>query len=246
MKVLNPAVTVLSVSHMKSPWLPETIESVLAQERKDLELVIADSGQWIGRNDKASQQMAAIHAKYSGHPLVSWYTTGELPGLRQRRCPLSWSQNAAIRAGLVRGRYFTMFYDEDLYLPGFTAAMAGYLDANPDAPAVWCSQEQQREIGSGSFMTELFRPANITKVQGQLDCQVDGIQVMIRTSLLDLIGDPWMEEDPAPGSCGHVDGIFLERVAAVGGPIPFLPDRSVLCINRRTRLSVSRPVLDLM
>lgn len=240
MKVLSPAVTVLMVSHCKPPWLPETIESVLAQERKDLEVVIADSGQWIGRDDEPSRQMAAIHARYSGHPLVSWYTTGERPGLRDRRCPLSWSQNAAIRAGLVRGRYFTMFYDEDLYLPGFTAAMAGFLDANPDAPAVWCSQEQQREEGGG-FATELYRIANSTRYLGQLDCQVDGIQVMMRTSLLDAIGDPWMEENPE--SCNHVDGIFLERVAAAGGPVPPLPDMTVLCVNRRTRLSVSRPVL---
>jgi hypothetical protein len=78
-----------------------------------------------------------------------------------------------------------------------------------------------------------------TRTAGQFDCQVDGIQIMFRTSLLDIIGDPWMEE--RPDSCNHVDGLFMERAAAAGGPVPSLPDNSVLCINRRTYLSVTRP-----
>jgi hypothetical protein len=51
-----------------------------------------------------------------------------------------------------------------------------------------------------------------------------------------------MPEDPGAGSCSHIDGLFFERMAQHAGMVPSLPDERVLCINRRTALSVNRPV----
>lgn len=241
MKVLVPALSVMMTSHCKPRWLEEAIGSVLGQTRRDLELVVADSGQWIGRDDDASTEMRRVHAEYAGHPLVVWVTTGERPGLGGRACPAAWTQNQVIRAGLLRGRYFTLFYDDDLYLPEFAEQMAGFLDEHPEANAVWCSQEQQRQEGDG-FVTETFRVANCVKVAGQFDCQVDGGQVMMRTSLLGKVGDPWVPEEMEARSCSHIDGLLFERTAVHAGVVPPLPDQQVLCINRRTTLSVNRPV----
>lgn len=227
-------------SHCKPRWLEEAICSVLGQTRRDLELVVADSGQWIGCDDQASREMRRVHAAYSWHPLVVWVTTGERPSLAHRACPAAWTQNQVIRAGLLRGRYFTLFYDDDLYEPEFAEQMAGFLDEHPEALAVWCSQEQRRQEGDG-FAHECYRMATVPKVAGQFDCQVDGGQVMMRTSLLGLIGDPWVPEDPAARSCGHIDGLLFERMAVHAGTVPPLPDQRVLCVNRRTALSVNRP-----
>ena len=241
MKVLAPALSVMLTSHCKPRWLEEAICSVLGQTRRDLELVVADSGQWIGRDDGTSAEMQRVHAAYAGHPLVVWVTTGERPALQHRVCPAAWAQNQVIRAGLLRGRYFTLFYDDDLYLPEFAEQMAGFLDANPAAQAVWCSQEQKRQEGDG-FVSEAFRMAMVPKQAGLFDCQVDGGQVMMRTSLLTLVGDPWVPEEPGAGSCSHIDGLFFERMAVHAGVVPPLPDQGVLCVNRRTTLSVNRPV----
>ena len=237
MKVLSPAVTCLLTSHMK-PVLGEAIGSVLAQTRLDLQLLVVDSGQWIGRDDDISQALTACHDRYSGHPLIEWVTTGEQPGLPQRRCPVAWAANEAIRAGLIRGRYMCTFYDDDLYRPAFMEEMAGYLDGHPDAGAVWCSQNRvslQRD-GSAVFAGQII--ADAPRQPGTWDCMVDGAQVMWRTEMLDKIGDPWLPEDPGD-TCRHSDGIFLNRLGDACGAVPNI--FSVLVEHRSTPWSTYSP-----
>ena len=221
MKVLSPAVTCLLTSHMK-PTLAAAVDSVLEQTRRDFELVVLDSGQWIGRDDDASLAAAACHAAYAGHPLVEWVTTGELPGLAQRRCPVAWATNQAIRAGLVRGRYMCTFYDDDRYEPTFMEHMAGYLDGHPEAGAVWCS-ERRSDLHRDGVTTDRGQPIMADAPRaGAWDCLVDGAQVMWRTEMLDKIGDPWLPEDPGD-TCRHSDGIFLDKLGAACGTVPAIP-----------------------
>ncbi|MDG4784353.1 glycosyltransferase family A protein [Micromonospora sp. WMMD1102] len=237
MKVLSPAVTIVLASHMK-PYLRDSIESVLAQTRRDMQVLVVDSGQWIGQTDGRSAQMASIYAEYHGHPLIEWVTTGEGPELRRHRCPIGWTTNEVIRAGLIRGRYVSTFYDDDQYGPTFVQRMAGYLDDHPDARAVWCSQDRVRLDPDGTETLVGVIRANGPRGPGQFDCQVDGAQIMIRREVLDAIGDPWLPEDPGD-SCRHSDGIFLERLASVVGTVPAIGE--VLLRHRFTPLSTYTP-----
>ncbi len=204
MKHLFPAVTCVLTSHMK-PCLGDALDSVLAQTRTDIQVLVLDSGRWIGRRGPVAAAMSATHGRYAGHPLVEWVTTGEDEYLIQRKCPVSYVTNEAIRAGLVRGRYMCTFYDDDLYDPHFMEEMAGFLDANPDTGAVWCSENRVNLNADGSMTHTYLIPASVPKSGPVFDCQVDGAQVMWRTSLLDVIGDPWLPEDPDEGSCCHSD-----------------------------------------
>lgn len=238
MKVLSPAVTCLLTSHMK-PCLGEAIASVLAQTRRDFQLAVIDSGQWIGLDDDVSKTMALAYAEFAGHPLVEWVTTGEGPGLSARRCPVAWAANEAIRAGLVRGRYVCTFYDDDLYRPEFMESMAGFLDADPGVNAVWCSQQRTVLASSGAVSPPGYIMAAAAKGPGQMDCQVDGAQVMFRREMLDALGDPWLDENPEDAACRHSDGVFLERLARVCGVIPAIP--GVLCEHRFTPWSTYTP-----
>lgn len=238
MKVLSPAVTILLTSHMK-PYLDDALESVAAQTRKDFHCVVIDSGQWIGRKDhELSMKMAAVYHKWKDHPLIEWVTTGEDPGLRFRKCPVGWVTNEAIRAGLVRGRFFCTFYDDDLYEPTFVEKMAGYLDANPFVSAVWCTQARVILKRDGSMQLAGEISALNPKQAGDMDCHVDGAQIMIRRELLDKIGDPWLPEG-ATDDCRHSDGIFLEKVARAAGTIPNIPE--FLLSHRFTPLSTYSP-----
>lgn len=238
MKVLSPAVTCVLASHMK-PYLRDALASVLAQSRRDFEVVVADSGQWIGEDGPRSREMALIHAEYSGHPLVRWVTTGETPGLAARKCPIGWVTNEVIRAGLVRGRYVCTHYDEDLYRPGFMEQMAGFLDAHPEHRAVWCSQDRTRLMPDGSTSYAGQITAAAAKEGASWDCQVDGQQVMFRRDVLGEMGDPWLEENPDVSVCRHSDGIFLNRMGAICGTVPAIP--AVLCEHRFTPLSTYTP-----
>ena len=234
MKFLAPAVTCILTSHMK-PFLHNALHSLNSQTRQDFQALVVDSGAWRGKDDAVSHQMAGIYREWQGHPMVEWVFTGETPG--SLSCPVSVATNLAIRAGLVRGRYVCHFYDDDVYAPQFMEQMAGYLDANPDKQAVWCSQDRvaldldgnQREVGRITAYDGLRA--------GRVDCQVDGGQVMYRREVLDALGDPWMPE--SADDCRHSDGLFLERLVEITGPLDAIPD--VLMTHRFTPLSTYTP-----
>jgi hypothetical protein len=233
-----PAMTILLCSHMKGPYLREAINSVLAQTSQDLQLLVVDSGQWRGEPGEAAAAMARIWRTYRTHPLVEWTFTGEGPDLKATKCPVGWATNQAIRRGLVRGRYMATFYDDDRYLPQFVEVMAGYLDRFPQVGAVWCSQLVATLDADGVETMVAARPATEQKFGASFDCQVDGAQVAWRTSLLDQIGDPWLPEEPS--TCYHSDGIFLDKLGAVCGVVPPIPE--VLVVHRFTPLSAYTPV----
>lgn len=238
MKVLSPTVTCIVASHMK-PYLKDALASVVGQTRRDMQILVLDSGQWIGHTDDRSKAMARIHKRYSTHPLVEWVTTGEGPGLAGKVCPISWVTNEAIRAGLVRGRYVCTFYDDDRYYPTYMERMAGFLDAHPDTLAVWCSQDRVSVAADGAETPAGGIPADGAKHGPSFDCQVDGTQVMFRREVIDAIGDPWLPENPDVASCRHSDGIFLNRLGSVCGTVPNIPE--TLVTHRYTPLSTYTP-----
>jgi hypothetical protein len=238
MRFLQPAVTCILTAHMK-PYLRDSLVSLLAQTRQhDVQVLVVDSGQWLGRDDETSRAMAAVHADFAGHPMFEWVFTGEPADLRNRLCPVAWATNEVIRAGLVRGRYVCTFYDDDRYHPTFMQEMAGFLDTHLDAGAVWCSQNRIRLDRDGSE-TLIGVIAATGPKNGNWDCQVDGGQIMFRRTVLEAIGDPWLPEDPADGSCRHSDGIFLEKLGAVCGTVPAIGE--VLMDHRFSPISTYTP-----
>jgi hypothetical protein len=235
-KFLHPAVTVLLASHMK-PYLRDALASVAAQTRTDMQVLVVDSGRWVGQDDERSKQMAAVYEDWQAHPLVEWVFTGEDPVLRQRVCPIGWVTNEVIRAGLVRGRYVCTFYDDDRYDPRFVEVMAGQLDAHPDVAAVWCSEDRVRLDGDVEYPVGHI-PAGGVLSGPVCDNHVDGAQVMFRRACLDAIGDPWLPEDPAVSVCRHSDGIFLDKLASL---FPVHPVPEVLVTHRFTPISTYTP-----
>lgn len=227
------SVTIILTSHMK-PTLGEALASVMAQTRRDYECVVMDSGAWQGQTDERAMLMRDAIGRAAGLGGFRLAFTGEPPDLRLHKCPVSWATNEAIRRGYVTGDYVCTFYDDDLYEPTYIEKMAGYLDEHPEADAVWCSQDRIRWPAG---TRERFIMADRPKHPGQMDCQVDGAQVMFRRSVLDKMGDPWMPEDPQ--TCGHSDGIFLERLVSIVGVIPNIPD--VLVTHRFTPYSTYTP-----
>lgn len=237
MKFLRPAVTVLLVSHMK-PYLRDALTSVAAQTRTDVQVLVVDSGQWVGGDDDRSKTMAAVYEDWHAHPMVEWVFTGEGKDLWRRKCPIGWVTNEVVRAGLVRGRYMCTFYDDDRYDPEFVAKMAGYLDDHPDARAVWCSENRARLDAAGEETLIGAIPAAGPLSGPVCDNHVDGAQVMWRRDVLDDIGDPWLPEDPTVSVCRHSDGIFLDKLASA---CTIYPVPEVLVTHRFTPISTYTP-----
>jgi len=216
MKFLEPTITCLVMSHMK-PTLREALESILTQTRQtDVQVIVIDSGQWIGKEDDGSCVMRTVYRRYAAYPGLEWYFTGERTNERTTVCPVAHWTNLAIRERLIRGKYLCFFFDDDLYEPTFMEKMGGYLDEHPDCEAVRCTQRRV-ELRADGTRRELPPLVAEGPISGQnFDCRVDGGQVMLRTSVLSRIADPWLPEDPGE-TCSHSDGIFLNKV---GGVIP--------------------------
>ena len=220
------------------PTLGDAIESVLAQTRTDYDLIVMDSGAWVGDTSERGYEMSSIFRSLVGRNVnMAVYTTGEPADLRASKCPVSWATNEAIRRGLVRGEYVCHFYDDDIYYATFIEKMAGYLDEHPEDMAVLCAQDRLSLNRDGTtHKWGLIAPQGRLG-PGQFDCRVDGGQIMYRRSVLDAMGDPWMNE--SPGDCGHSDGLFLERLAGIAGSVPAIPD--VLLAHRNTPYSTYSP-----
>ena len=238
MKVLNPTVTVMLASHMKPAWLPSTLDSVLHQTRRDIEVIVADSAEWCGPNPNTApltrQEMWDTSGQYSRHPLVTWVTLDQRwpTPLIDRACPYAYVWNRVIEAGLVRGKYVAVFTDDDLYQPTFIEKMAGYLDAH-GVGAVYCAQDQIRYVNEHEPWAPVRTlDADKPRIAGQFDGQVDMTQVMFRRSVIEWLPQPVFNEDPPDAVCRHADGVFLEKLVGIAGVVPNIPD--VLVTHRYT------------
>jgi hypothetical protein len=220
------------------PTLGDAVASIEAQTFRDFECILMDSGQWIDRDDELSNTMRELVYGAQRLSRFKLRLTNEGPDLRAERCPVGWATNEVIRSGLVRGEYVCTFYDDDVYEPTFLEAMVGFLDEHPEHGAVWCSQDRVRWWPDGRTEHGGCLSADRELTPGNLLDRVDGGQFMFRRSMLDLIGDPWLPEDP--GRCHHSDGIFLEKLAVACGVIP--PLDLMLYTHRFTPYSTYSPV----
>lgn len=220
---------------MKPEYLPDALDSLLEQTRLDLHVIVVDSGEWINCKDEDSLAMQAIHDVYSSHPLVDWYTLGVPPRLIERKCPYAYIINEVLRRDLARGKYISFATDDDVFYSTYMEQMAGFLDADSSANAVYCSQERldlrtdgSRREGWGILAAEGPRT--------EFTNHIDLLQVMVRASVLPLLSatGEWLPENPEDSLCRCADGAFLDKIGALG-PVPNIPE--VLVSHRFTDIS---------
>ena len=174
---------------------------------------------------------------------VEVWLTGERENLRERYAPTSRVVNAAYRNKLIRGEYFCMHYDDDIYYPTFMEKMAGYLDERPSVMAVRCTQNRTLLYANSTSETTPPLVANrIMTPEDNYDCVVDGMQVMMRTEVLDKVYAKYgelMPEDPDHNSASRTDGQFFDRCKEFIPEMHFIEE--ALCEHRATPNSTYTP-----
>lgn len=114
-----PVVSVVLIFYEDERFLPEAIESVLAQSYTDWELILADDGSQDGST--------AIARRYAdAHPSRIRYT--EHPGHANRGA--SATRNLGIRH--ARGRYVALMDSDDVWCPEKLAEQVALLDEHPE------------------------------------------------------------------------------------------------------------------
>lgn len=134
--------------------------------------------------------------------------------------------------GLPEDSYISWLSDDDLLLPCYVEALAGYLDEHPDVQCVYGGSEVVFEDEKGvrghwSWLPDdpayLFSEGwPVFDSQLEPGCVIDGGQYMVRREALGMIEYPYMNEDPQPWAARLTDAHVMNRLANAVGihPVP--------------------------
>jgi hypothetical protein len=228
-------VSCICVCHDKPEVTHEAIGSLLAQTWPDWEALVIDSGVLYdaGYYDRFP---------WRSDPRVRLIRSHETAETRRGRAMAPWCFNECFRQGWVRGELVTYLCDDDLLYPGAFETFVSFFRRNPDARAVYASQDVAVIYPNGWRALVGERRATLPGGRScggrQMDCEVDYLQFCHRADVLRLFPDDeyWPE---AKESEGHADGLFMERVGAL---VPIHPIDVKVSQNRRTSRSLNIPL----
>lgn len=187
----QPDASIVLTCYQGRDWIGQTIESVLSQSHSNLELIIV--------NDASPDDAATILESYRlKDPRVKVITN-------PRNLGIAASCNAGLEQ--VKGRYFCILDQDDLWRPQKAALQVEYLDSHPDVDAVYSSVELIDANGQSLGERKLPDPKT-----GDLFVQffkqeaVPIVSCMFRSTLLERIGTFAIIE-------GNEDLDYLLRVA---------------------------------
>jgi glycosyltransferase involved in cell wall biosynthesis len=116
----TPKITIGLPTFNGARFLGETLESLLAQDAEDFEILISDNG--------STDDTERICRSFSRSSKV-----------RYMRCPINkgaaWNYNNVLRA--AQGRYFKWAADDDVCMPTFLSSCVDHLDNNDRAILSW-------------------------------------------------------------------------------------------------------------
>src|SRR5262245_8452920 len=123
-----PTISVVIPAYNLAPFIAECIESVLAQTRRDFEVIVVNDG---STDDTEARIMSyRDHIVYCSHPNSGVMRT----------------RNAGIAA--ARGQYIAVVDGDDRWEPRYLEVLAGRLDADPQLgaafPNAWFLGSPQR------------------------------------------------------------------------------------------------------
>ncbi|MFI5783594.1 glycosyltransferase family A protein [Nocardia sp. NPDC051570] len=137
-----PTFSFLTTAYKTEAYLPDTIDSVVAQTIPDWELVVVDNGM--------SDEIAAIVHRYGDD--------GRIRLVRQENKGYDGGVMAA--ATNATGRYLVVLDSDDLVMPTFCAAIQRTLDTDPRIDAVGCDAFRFDDSGA-DLPVGYYRSTNV-------------------------------------------------------------------------------------
>jgi glycosyltransferase involved in cell wall biosynthesis len=164
----NPTVSVIIPTYNRAGMLKEAIDSVLAQDYSDFELIVVDDGSTDG-----TPQILNCHA-------------GKIKHICQRNQGVSAARNRGIAA--ASGGFIAFLDSDDLWLPGKLTIQTEFLRSTPDA--LIC-QTEEIWIRNGVRVNPRKRHRKYSGMIFERSlalCLVSPSAVMVRRSLFDKFG----------------------------------------------------------
>jgi Glycosyl transferase family 2 len=141
----GPAFSILVSAYKTEAYLPDTIESVLAQTRGDWELIVVDNGM----NDEIAR-------------IVGSYGDARIALIRQENRGITGGVDAA--AARATGRYYAAVDSDDMLMPRFCERTGAMLDAHSEIDVVgidaFTFEEHDHSLVRGLRQMLGMRPAD--------------------------------------------------------------------------------------
>ncbi len=125
-----PLVSIVLPTYNRAALLPQSVDSILGQTERDLELLIVDDGS----GDETREYAARMREQ---DPRVGY--------MREQNLGLPRALNNGFRA--ARGEFWTWTSDDNRYFPEAIERLSGYLRGHPEAGLVYGDMIQRREQG---------------------------------------------------------------------------------------------------
>jgi glycosyltransferase involved in cell wall biosynthesis len=155
----TPLVSVCVPTYNYARFLPQCIESVLAQTLADWEMVITD--------DASTDDTEAVVMRYARRdPRIRYVKNPERLGM---------TANLGRAASLGRGRYLKMLCADDWLAPSCLATLHGLMEANPGVVLATSAEIHCEADGSPLWIQFLFgRPLSLIAGETMLDRMAAG------------------------------------------------------------------------
>jgi len=173
---MTPRVSICIPTYNSSQYLTEAIESALAQEVTDYELVICDNA--------SADATLEICQRYED-PRVRYVHFNELVGQAS-----NWNRCL----DLAVGEFVVLLHADDVLKPAFLRRALEVLDKNPDVGLVHCSVEHIDQSGAPLQVQKLYDEDRIDSGEALfkrlvLDgCVVNPAGVIVRRTAYDAVG----------------------------------------------------------
>lgn len=164
---MTPRVSVVVPAYNNAPYLAATLDSVLAQEYTDYELVVADHS--------STDATARVLERYAGHPRVRLLSPTPAGG----GALANWNRVSSH----ARGELLKLVCGDDLVAPGLLREQVAALDANPGAVLAACSRDLVDAAGR-----VVIRARGLAGLDGRVS-GIDAVRATVRAGT-NIFGEP--------------------------------------------------------
>lgn len=218
-----PRISIFTPSYNKREYVGSAIESVLRQTYGDFEY-------WILENSNDGETRNYIKENYSETKNIKYVEIDFTDEERKAKYPTAVLLNKYYPK--ANGEFIFYLSDDDIIYDDCFEVLMKYFDEHPTHDIAYFSQESHR-IENGKWVTSNEIKATMERGKGtgqDLNCCIDGGQIMHRTSCLDSLKQPFFDFrwDGYASSC---DGHFME---ALGKYSTFYPIDRFLGTHRVT------------
>ena len=217
---MSPLVSVAVVTYNQKAFLEECVNSILAQEYENYEIVVADDGS----TDGTAELLEALDRRHPGRFVI-----------RRSETNRGVTANHDVALSACRGDYIAWTAGDDLMLPGKISAQVAHMEANPDC--VICYHDVELFDSDSGRTLQLWSEFDPPR-RGTFDTLVryghfnTGISSMVRAS-----ASPRSFETSIPVAS---DWLYYVECLAKGGTIE--PIAGIYARQRRHWANVTGPL----